>query len=99
MDAKDKQELIRYYDFSADDGCDPVYDPPLLRDHMNKWDGGVFLAKLRLTKEKFGSEIGVGTGRLAVKTAPLLRQLCRIDIFSEKTTSAAKINLGKHSEC
>ncbi|NLB15852.1 MAG: methyltransferase domain-containing protein [Clostridiales bacterium] len=92
MDAKDKQELIRYYDFLADDGCDPVYDPPLLRDHMNKWDGGVFLAKLRLTKEKSVLEIGVGTGRLAVKTAPLCGSFAGIDI-SPKTIELAKKNL------
>ena len=54
MDGKYKQELIRYYDFLSEDGCDPVYDPPILREHMNKWDGGEFLAKLRL-KRKIGA--------------------------------------------
>ncbi len=94
MDGKDKQkqELIGYYDFLADDGNDPVYDPPQLREHMNKWDGGVFLTKLQLTKEKSALEIGVGTGRLAMQTAPLCGSFVGIDI-SPKTTERAKKNL------
>ena len=47
---------------------------------------------MKLNKEKSVLEIGVGTGRLAVRVAPLCGQFCGIDI-SPKTIERAKKNL------
>ena len=59
---------------------------------MNKWDGQIFIESMKLNKNKTVLEIGVGTGRIAVKTAPLCKLLYGIDI-SPKTVCRAKINL------
>ena len=75
---------------------DPVRDPEPLREYMDKWDGRQFIDSLQLTKEKSVLEIGVGTGRLAVRTAPNCREFCCIDI-SQKTVKRAKENLKKQT--
>ncbi len=64
-------DVIRHYDLLIDEGNDPVHDPELLRDYMDKWDGQAFIDKMELNKENSVLEIGVGTGRLAVRIAPL----------------------------
>ena len=76
----------------TDEKNDPVHDPKSLQDYMDKWDGQAFIDKMALNKNKFVLEIGVGTGRLAVRVAPLCYQFCGIDI-SPKTLERAKENL------
>lgn len=49
-------------------GDDPVLDPPELIAYMNGWDGDAFFDALRLTSDSHVLEIGVGTGRLALRT-------------------------------
>lgn len=75
-----------------DENNDPVRDPEPLREYMDKWDGQKFIDFLQLTKEKSVLEIGVGTGRLAVRVAPECREFCGIDL-SPKTVKRAKENL------
>ena len=93
-----EQEVIRHYDALIDEGNDPVTDPPPLRDYMNRWDGALFLDALCLNNQKSVLEIGVGTGRLAVRTAPLAGHFTGIDI-SPKTVERARQHLGfcKHA--
>ena len=68
-----KVDVITHYDLLVDEGNDPVCDPEPLKQYMDKWDGKPFIDALRLDKSKSVLEIGVGTGRLAVKTAPLCK--------------------------
>ena len=65
--------IIEHYDKLIDENNDPVYDPEPLREYMNKWDGQVFVDAMKLDKHKTVLEIGIGTGRLSLKTAPLLQ--------------------------
>lgn len=83
-----------HYDLLIDENDDPVHDAKPLRDYMDKWDGPVFIDKMQLNKEMHALEIGVGTGRLAVRVAPLCNRFSGIDI-SPKTIERAKINLNK----
>lgn len=85
--------VISHYDLLIDENNDPVSDPMPLREYMDKWDGKPFLEALRLEKTESVLEIGVGTGRLAVKVAPLCRHFTGIDI-SSKTIERAKQHLG-----
>ena len=87
-----KVDVITHYDLLIDEGNDPVCDPEPLQKYMDKWDGKPFMDALSLDKSKSVLEIGVGTGRLAVKTAPLCKCFTGIDI-SPKTISRAKHNL------
>ena len=84
--------VIRHYDKLIDENNDPVHDPKPLREYMDKWDGLTFVDRLQLHKEKSVLEIGVGTGRLGVRVAPLCKSFCGIDI-SPKTIERAKENL------
>ena len=59
---------------------------------MDRWDGAAFIDLLDLNVSKSVLEIGVGTGRLAIRTAPLCGAFTGIDI-SEKTVEKAKQNL------
>lgn len=86
------EEVIRHYDLLIDENNDPVHDPEPLRNYMNQWDGQPFMDALHLDKEKSVLEIGVGTGRLAVRAAPNCREFCGIDL-SPKTIARAKENL------
>ena len=61
---------------------------------MNKWDGQAFIDQLDLSTDNDVLEIGVGTGRLALRTAPFCGTFCGIDI-SSKTIERAKENLSK----
>lgn len=84
--------VITHYDLLIDENNDPFRDPPELQEYMNGWDGEKFVEALELTKNKSVLEIGIGTGRLAVRVAPHCRKLTGIDI-SPKTVERAKENL------
>ncbi|KAB1439716.1 class I SAM-dependent methyltransferase [Candidatus Galacturonibacter soehngenii] len=84
--------VITHYDKLIDDNNDPFRDPPPLRKYMDKWDGQVFIDSMRLSRTKKVLEIGIGTGRIAAKVAPLCVKLVGIDI-SPKTIKRAKENL------
>ena len=86
MDAK------THYDLLIEENNDPFRDPPALQKYMESWDGRAFLDLMELDESKAVLEIGVGTGRLAVKTAGFCRHLTGIDI-SPKTIARAKENL------
>ncbi|MBQ2276999.1 MAG: class I SAM-dependent methyltransferase [Clostridia bacterium] len=87
-----KTDVIDHYERLILEGNDPVKDPEPLRAHMDKWDGKPFIDALELTKDKIVLEIGVGTGRLAVRTAPLCRIFHGIDL-SSRTILRAMVNL------
>lgn len=86
------REVIEHYNKLIDENNDPVHDPKPLKDYMDKWDGGRFIDSTKLNKNKTVLEIGVGTGRLATKVAPLCQLFCGIDI-SPKTIARAAENL------
>ena len=86
--------VIEHYDNLILENNDPVHDPKPLQEYMNKWDGQKFIDEMELDKNKTVLEIGVGTGRIAIKTAPLCKMFYGIDI-SEKTIEKAKFNLCK----
>lgn len=79
-----------------DEGNDPVHDSEPFRDYMDKWDGQDFINAMQLDKTKNVLEIGVGTGRLAIRVAPLCNEFYGIDI-SPKTINRAKENLRQYS--
>ena len=83
---------VEHYDNLIDENNDPVRDPEILKQHMDKWDGKQFIDALELSKDKDVLEIGIGTGRIAVKTAPKCAKLYGIDV-SPKTIERAKENL------
>lgn len=85
-------EVAKHYDILIDEGQDPVHDPKPLKEYMDKWDGQGFIEKMGIDKSKSVLEIGVGTGRIAVKVAPLCKEFTGIDI-SEKTIKQAKKNI------
>lgn len=85
-------QVIEHYDLLIDEGNDPVQDSKYLKDYMDKWDGQKFIEKMKMDKTKAVLEIGVGTGRLAVRTAPLCGAFFGIDI-STKSIESAKKNL------
>ena len=86
------KDIIDHYDKLIDENNDPTRDPKPLRDYMDKWDGEKFIESMNLDKTKSVLEIGVGTGRIAIKVAPLCRKFIGIDI-SPKTIIRAKENL------
>ncbi len=81
-----------HYDMLIDEENDPVHDPLPIREYMSKWDGDSFIQNMELAKDKTVLEIGIGTGRLAMKVAPECKILYGIDI-SPKTVKRAKENL------
>ena len=85
-------DIIAHYDLLIDENNDPVHDPEPLRSYMDKWDGQPFIDKMHLDNTKSVLEIGVGTGRLALRTAPFCRSFTGIDL-SPKTINRAKENL------
>jgi len=85
-------ETRLHYDLLIDEGNDPVLDPPELRAYMDKWDGDTLIDELGLTGNEDVLEIGVGSGRLAVRVMPRCRYFCGIDI-SEKTAERAREHL------
>lgn len=90
----ESNEIIDHYDRLIDENNDSVHDPEPLKEYMDKWDGQKFIDKMQLNKNKSVLEIGVGTGRLATRTAPLCGEFYGIDI-SPKTIAKAKSNLIK----
>lgn len=86
------EEVKAYYDKLIEEGNDPVLDLEPLRAYMDKWDGPQFMEMLSLAPHKDILEIGVGTGRLAVKTAPFCRSFMGIDL-SAKTVEQARKHL------
>jgi len=89
-------DVITHYDLLIEEDNDPFYDPPELKKYMNKWDGQVFIDALQLDENKEVLEIGLGTGRIAVRVAPYCKRLTGIDI-SPKTIQRVKENLKKYS--
>ena len=87
--------IAKHYDILISEGNDPVHDPEPLKIYMDKWDGQVFIDKMQLSKDKTVLEIGVGTGRLAVRTAPLCKDFYGIDI-SPETIKGAEKNLEEY---
>lgn len=85
-------DVATHYDLLIEENNDPFRDPLVLQEHMDLWDGPLFLDLLELDETKTVLEIGVGTGRLAGKVSPLCSQLTGIDI-SSKTIARAKENL------
>ena len=86
-----------HYDLLIEENNDPVRDPVVLQEYMDSWDGRRFLEMLELDPSKSVLEIGVGTGRLAVRTAPYCRHLTGIDM-SEKTIERARENLREYPD-
>ena len=89
------KDVIEHYNKLIDENNDPVHDPKPLRDYMDKWDGQKFIDSMQLDESKSVLEIGVGTGRLALKVAPLCKSLLGIDI-SSKTIQKANENLSRY---
>ena len=87
--------VAKHYDILIGEGNDPVHDPEPLKAYMDKWDGQGFIDKMQLSKDKNVLEIGVGTGRLAVRTAPLCKVFYGIDI-SPETIKGAEKNLEEY---
>ena len=88
--------VITHYDLLVDENNDPFRDPPPLQEYMNGWDGEPFLEAMELSGNKNVLEIGIGTGRIAVRVAPCCAHLTGIDI-SPKTIERAKENLKEHT--
>ena len=88
------ESVTHHYDLLIGENNDPVHDPKPLRDYMDKWDGQGFIDSMELDNEKSVLEIGVGTGRLAVRVAPLCGAFYGVDI-SSKTIERAKENLAE----
>lgn len=88
-------DVIKHYDGLIDENNDPVRDPQFLKSYMDKWDGSRFIESMQLDESKSVLEIGVGTGRLAIKTAPVCKRFCGIDI-SPKTIQRAYENLSSY---
>lgn len=87
-------DMVEHYDLLIDEDNDPVHDPEPLQNYMNKWDGPEFIEQMQLNSSKSVLEIGVGTGRLAVRVAPLCGEFYGVDI-SSKTIERAKENLAE----
>ncbi len=88
-------DVKTHYDMLIDEDNDPVYDPQPLKKYMDKWDGDKFIHNMELTKNKTVLEIGIGTGRLALRVAPMCKTLYGIDI-SSKSIERANSNLSDY---
>ena len=85
-------DVIGHYNLLVNEGNDPLFDSEALCEYMDKWDGQNFIDKMKLDKTKSVLEIGVGTGRLAVRVAPVCKHFTGVDISSE-TAKRAEENL------
>ena len=90
------KNVISHYDKLIDEDNDPFRDDIPLQEYMDKWDGHAFIDLLELTDKKSVLEIGVGTGRLAIKVLPFCKDFTGIDI-SLKTIKRAKENLADYN--
>lgn len=88
----ENKEIVYHYDALIEENNDPVLDLPVLQEYMDKWDGDKFIDYLHITKDKSVLEIGVGTGRIAVKIVGLCKYFTGIDI-SSKTINRAHNHL------
>lgn len=86
-------EVVTQYDKLIEENNDPVNDPKPLQDYMDKWDGQVFIDKMHLDSNKTVLEIGVGTGRIAVKVAPLCKAFTGILTYHRKQSRELKNTL------
>lgn len=86
------ETIKKHYDLLIDENNDPVNDTPQMKKYMDKWDGEIFINNLMLDKSKSVLEIGVGTGRIALKVIYLCKKFVGIDI-SKKTIDRAKQHL------
>ena len=86
------KDMICHYDLLVEENNDPVRDPAELQAYMDQWDGALFMKALELDGPQSVLEIGVGTGRLAMRTAPCCRCFTGIDL-SPKTIARAGENL------
>lgn len=68
-------DVVTHYDILIENNNDPFRDPPLMQKYMDKWDGQIFIDSMYITKSKKVLEIGIGTGRIAARVAPLLVQV------------------------
>lgn len=89
------KDLIKHYDLLIEENNDPVLDPKPLRDYMDLWDGTLFLQRMELSAAKRVLEIGVGTGRIALRVVPHCGDFCGIDL-SPKTVLRAREHLLAH---
>lgn len=85
-------DVKSHYDKLIGEGNDPVHDSEPLKNYMDKWDGQQFIEDMKLSGNETVLEIGVGTGRLAIKICEKCCQFYGIDI-SPKTVEIAKRNL------
>ena len=89
-------DVKSHYDKLIEEGNDPVHDNEILKNYMDKWDGPQFIEDMQLSGCETVLEIGVGTGRLAVRVCEKCHQFYGIDL-SPKTIEAAKKNLAANS--
>lgn len=85
-----QNETIRHYELLIEEDNDPVRDPEPLRAYMDGWDGKAFLQALCLDGSQSVLEIGVGTGRLALRIAPGCRSFTGVDISPGTIRRAAE---------
>ena len=90
------KNVISHYDKLIDEDNDPFRDDIPLQEYIDKCDGHAFIDLLELTDKKSVLEIGVGTGRLAIKVLPFCKDFTGIDI-SLKTIKRAKENLADYN--
>lgn len=90
-----RDEVAKYYDRLVLRGDDPVHDPEVLKSYMDKWDGQRFTDSMALNGTEDVLEIGVGTGRLAVRIAPRCRSFTGIDL-SPEAIGRARENLATY---
>ena len=83
-------DVRAHYDALIAEDNDPFRDPPVLQEYMDLWDGQPFVDAMELSKNCSVLEIGVGTGRLAARTAPLCRNFTGIDISPDTIARAAE---------
>jgi len=82
-----------HYDLLIAEGNDPVLDPPALAAYMDGWDGEALLDALCVQPDSRVLEIGVGTGRLALRALKKgCMQFTGMDL-SEATLETARRHL------